>query len=201
MNSAIGCIVLAAGSGSRFGTDKRLARLGANSLLELTLGNIAPVFIKRVLVLRTGDETLASRFEPDWQVLFAADAHKGMGHSLAAAMRCTGGWEGAVIALADMPLVTTATYSAIRDRLTADNLVVPYYRENRGNPVGIGRSWFAELAQLEGDRGARALFDQHATAVVRLTLDDPGILRDIDTPEALQEAAQGYKQENGIRSG
>ncbi len=189
--ASIGCIVLAAGSGKRFGSDKRKAGFGDSTLLEHTLGNIAPAFGKRILVLRAGDETLGNRFAADWQVLLAADAGKGMGHSLAAAMACTSGWKGAVIALADMPFVLTSTYRAVRVRLTADNLVVPYYREQRGNPVGIGRRYFAELARLQGDQGARVLLQQHAAAVLRVEVEDPGILRDIDTPAALDAPGQG----------
>lgn len=197
--TGIGCIVLAAGTGSRFGSDKRQARLGGITLLEQSLNTIAPLFNKRLLVLRPGDETLASGFAPFWQVLFASEALKGMGHSLAAAMAGTHDWDGAVIALADMPLVQAATFCAIRDHLAADTLVVPCYQGRRGNPVGIGRQFFAELACLQGDQGARKLLEQHAGAVVRLTVDDPGILRDIDTPEALA-TAQGLAEQE-IRRG
>lgn len=196
----IGCIVLAAGSGTRFGTDKRQALLGGNTLLGHTLGTIAPQFSKRILVLHPGDEALAGHFAGNWQVLLAADARKGMGHSLAAAMACTRDWAGAVIALGDMPLVLAATYRAVRDALTTENLVVPHYHEQRGNPAGIGQRYFAELARLEGDQGARKLLELHAATVLRLAVDDPGILRDVDTPEALAAVLRGL-QENGVRGG
>jgi molybdenum cofactor cytidylyltransferase len=185
-SAGIGCIVLAAGAGTRFGSDKRLAQLNGVILLEHTLANIAPAFHKRVLVLRPGDEALGIRHAAGWQIVLAANAGKGMGHSLAAAMALTGDWDGAVVALADMPFVQTATYEAVRALLSTDNLVVPYYRDQRGNPVGIGKRFFPELARLQGDQGARLLLQQHATAVVRVDVEDEGILRDIDTPAALQ---------------
>jgi molybdenum cofactor cytidylyltransferase len=199
--TGVGCIVLAAGSGSRFGSDKRIARYGASTLLEYTLRNIAPSFNKRILVLRPGDELLARRFAADWDVVFAPDADKGMGHSLAAAMERTGGWTGAVVALADMPSIRPSTYEIVRDMLTsADALIVPHYGDQRGNPVGIGQAYFAELARLEGDQGARTLLLEHAASVVKLDVDDPGILRDIDTPEALDRAGAGAN-EGEIRTG
>lgn len=189
--AGIGCIVLAAGSGSRFGADKRLAPFGPNTLLAHTLRNIAPAFSQRVLVLHTGDEALAEQYATLWQVVFAAEAPKGMGRSLAAAMTCTRGWNGAVIGLGDMPLVLTKTYKAVCAQLNQEKLVVPYYKGQRGNPVGIGSRYFAELSGLQGDRGARALLEQHEAQVIRLEVDDPGILRDVDTPEALAEAEKG----------
>jgi molybdenum cofactor cytidylyltransferase len=184
----VGCIVLAAGSGARFGSDKRMAAFGADTLLAHTLGTIAPEFHERILVLRSGDEALAKRFAGEWQVVFAADAGKGMGHSLAAAMERTGSWNGAVIALADMPYVLGSTFRALREALSADSIVVPHYHGERGNPVGIGRHYFTELAALQGDQGARALLRQHAAAIEVVEVEDPGILRDVDTPAALARA-------------
>lgn len=189
--AGIGCIVLAAGTGSRFGSDKRQARFGTGTLLDTTLRNIAPLFAQRILVLRAGDKALAARYAADWQIVFAADAEKGMGHSLAAAMALTGDWTAAVVALADMPFVQGSTFEALSASLAADNLVVPYYRGERGNPVGIGKRYFPELARLQGDQGARHLLRQHAAAVVRIDVEDAGILRDIDTPAALQAPEQG----------
>jgi molybdenum cofactor cytidylyltransferase len=187
--ASIGCIVLAAGSSKRFGADKRLAGIAGTTLLELTLGSIPQCLSRRLLLLHPGDEALAARLQPAWQVIIATDAHLGMGHSLAAAMPYTQAWSGAVIVLADMPYVHADTYTSIQQHLGPDRLVVPHYRGQRGNPVGIGRDYFAALAQLRGDQGARVLFQLHAAALLRLEVDDPGILRDIDTREALREPA------------
>lgn len=194
--AGVGCIVLAAGTGARFGGDKRQAVLGGKTLLESTLGKIVPVFQKRILVLRAGDDALGSRHAGDWQIVLATEAGKGMGYSLAAAMALAADWDGAVVALADMPFVQTATYQAVRVQLTPTNLVVPYYRAERGNPVGIGRRFFADLASPQGDQGARPLLRQHAAAVLRVDVEDPGILRDIDTPEALAALGQETGREN-----
>lgn len=186
--AGIGCIVLAAGAATRFGSDKRVADFGGDALLARTLATLSPVFTHRILVLRANDatdEALARRFEKDWEVVRAADATKGMGHSLASAMAHTGTWNGALIALADMPFVQPETCTAIATRLSADTMVVPFHRGQRGNPVGIGSRYFGELAALQGDQGARALFTRHAEALIKLEVDDPGILKDVDTPAAL----------------
>lgn len=184
--SVVGCIVLAAGRSLRFGADKRLARLpGGSTLLERTLASIPPDFTQRILVVHPGDEELVAPHQPAWKVVFAADAHLGMGHSLAAGIALATGWQGAVIALADMPFVKPATFNAIHSALTPARIVVPYWQQQRGNPVGIGADYFEELAELEGDQGARLLFRKHAAAVVRLEVEDAGIVQDIDTREGL----------------
>jgi molybdenum cofactor cytidylyltransferase len=49
--------------------------------------------------------------------------------------------------------------------------------------VGFGRSFGPGLQALTGDRGARPLFKQGR--VIEVAVDDPGVLWDIDVPEAL----------------
>lgn len=62
-------------------------------------------------------------------------------------------------------------------------MVAPCWQGQRGNPVFIPRQYLPDLLALSGDQGARALlqrFPPHLIAV-----DDPGIVRDIDTPADL----------------
>jgi molybdenum cofactor cytidylyltransferase len=93
--------------------------------------------------------------------------------------------QGWIIGLADMPYVTSATVAALRDALAAGAAIaVPLYQGRRGNPVGFSGLHLAELLALQGDRGARALLAAHP--VTEVAVDDPGILRDIDTAADLK---------------
>ena len=48
------------------------------------------------------------------------------------------------------------------------------------SPVLFGASCLAELSQLTGDTGARAVLEAHRDEVIRLEVDDPGIFEDLD---------------------
>ena len=63
--------------------------------------------------------------------------------------------------------------------------VLPTFDGRRGNPVLLGRALFPEISSLSGDQGARRLLAQHAGQVLEIAVDDPGVLRDVDRPEAL----------------
>jgi molybdenum cofactor cytidylyltransferase len=183
-NPRIGCVVLAAGFARRFGADKRQALLSDGStMLARTLQNAAPAFADRLLILHDGDAALAQQHAPFWNVIIAKDAAFGLGHSLAAALPHLEGYTGIVVALGDMPWVRTLTYRQVKAAINAHTLVLPHYQGQRGNPVGIGSDFFAELATPQGDQGARALFLRHANAILRREVEDPGILRDVDTPQ------------------
>jgi molybdenum cofactor cytidylyltransferase len=47
------------------------------------------------------------------------------------------------------------------------------------------RSVFEEIARTPDDLGARAVVRRDASRVLEIAVDDPGILRDIDTPADL----------------
>ena len=105
--------------------------------------------------------------------------------------------ECALILLADMPLVSPATL----DRLIATfdekrpAAVVPAYDGQWGNPVLIGRALFPQLLALSGDRGARAIL-QEAGDVITCDGDDPHVLTDIDTPDALARLIAAARQDD-----
>ena len=55
----------------------------------------------------------------------------------------------------------------------------------RGHPVGFGIEHRDALLALDGDTGAKSLLmSQHVT---RVDVGDPGILRDVDTPDDLRK--------------
>jgi molybdenum cofactor cytidylyltransferase len=80
---------------------------------------------------------------------------------------------------------------ALTENMTDDpaRIVVPEYRGTPGHPVGFGAAHLPALAALTGDRGARAVLQASATAPVRIDVDDPGVLRDVDRPEDLDAPA------------
>jgi molybdenum cofactor cytidylyltransferase len=120
-------------------------------------------------------------------VVVCPEADQGMGHSLAHALRSARvRWphlSSVLVMPADLPWVLPHSVRAVAHALreTDDGIVVPVTESGeRGHPVGFSSRHFDALSELTGDAGARALLATHP--VRRLLLDDPGILRDIDTP-------------------
>ena len=62
---------------------------------------------------------------------------------------------------------------------------MPVWNGKRGNPVLWARRYFAEMAEIAGDVGARHLIGEHADQVAEVPMPDDATLMDIDTPEAL----------------
>ena len=60
-------------------------------------------------------------------------------------------------------------------------IIVPEFDGKPGHPVVFPESRFDELARLSGDHGAKKLIANHRSDVLRITVDDPGSIRDLDT--------------------
>jgi molybdenum cofactor cytidylyltransferase len=87
------------------------------------------------------------------------------------------------VALADMPFVRRTTIAALRDALAAGApLAAPYWRARRGHPVALSKKFREQLLALKGDVGAKKLLTDNESALVKIPVGDPGVIRDIDTP-------------------
>jgi xanthine/CO dehydrogenase XdhC/CoxF family maturation factor len=106
---------------------------------------------------------------------------------------------GALIVLADQPFVRPETLDLLmaEHHRSKAQIVIPTYRGFRGNPVILDRSVFAEVMALDGDIGCRAIFGDHLEGIVKLPVDDAGILLDIDRQsdfEALRRAGRTERE-------
>lgn len=179
-------ILLAAGSGSRFGGGKLLHPLADGTPIGVaSLRKLMTALPEVIAVVRRGDEELRDLMQREnVTVQVCNDAHLGMARSLVCGIRAAAGADGWVIALGDMPYLSAATISAVADAIAKGaGIAIPEYREQRGNPVGFSARHGKELLELQGDEGARALVKRHAMEVKVVACDDPGILRDVDRKE------------------
>ena len=181
-------ILLAAGSGSRFGSDKLLHPLLTGVPIAVTAArNLKAVAPHSIAVVRPGADELSALLRAEGlEVVVCPNAEEGMGASLACAAAAAGGEAAFMIALADMPFIRTSTLQAVHDRLIEGaQLVAPYFRSRRGHPVGIGEHYRDELLAATGDEGARKLLERHAAELTKIPVGDPGVVRDIDKPSDL----------------
>jgi molybdenum cofactor cytidylyltransferase len=181
-------LLLAAGSATRFGSDKLQHPLPHGVAIAVQAARHLKAAVPRVVaVVREGaDATARALAAEGCEVAVCASAAEGMGASLACAARAAGEADGYLVALADMPFVRPSTIAAVRDALAGGALVAaPYFRARRGHPVGFAGALRAELEALSGDEGAKRVVDAHAAQLVKVPVGDPGALRDIDRPADL----------------
>ncbi len=192
----VGCVILAAGAGSRLGQPKPLLVLGG-----------------RPLVVRAAEAALASAA---WPIVVVVGAHasnvrsalaslpvlvaensawaEGMASSLRtglATLRCfSRKIDGAVFALCDQPHFGAAVIARLvaRQHASGAALVAARYQERLGAPALFTSAYFSALESLNGDHGARELIQAARARGEAEAEDFPELALDIDTPADHQRA-------------
>jgi molybdenum cofactor cytidylyltransferase len=179
-------ILLAAGRGARFdpsGIRNKLLQplTSGDKVVAASAKNMLQVLPNVLAVVRPGNDAVALQLRSlGYQVTECPTADQGMGASLAYGLAQVSDAAGWVIALGDMPHVQPATFQRLIEALSQGaDIAVPTYQGKRGNPVAFSRLHLPQLLQLGGDRGARNLLLEFP--MTEVTVDDAGILRDIDT--------------------
>jgi molybdenum cofactor cytidylyltransferase len=206
VGSHASAVILAAGTSARMGTVKQLLRLDDRPLLQHVLDNVrASGVAEIILVLGFAREAIGQAIDVrDARVVVNQGFQQGMGTSLKAGLSAVDAEaEAALIVLADQPLVRPATLDQLIATYQASKaqIVIPTYRGFRGNPVLLDRSVFAEVMALNGDIGCRAIFGNHLEGIVKVPVDDVGILLDIDRQgdfQALRRAGNRTEREKTL---
>lgn len=181
--TAHGLIVLAAGDSSRLGEPKQLLRHRGETLIHRAarLGlSTAPADAVIVLGAHTG-AMLASVQDLPIRHVDSEDWPLGLSHSLRAGIAALSpDCAGALILLCDQVALEAQHLGALVDAWRSDPLraVASRYAERLGVPALLPRAWFADLQELEGDRGAGALLAQRSDEVI--AIDNAALAIDID---------------------
>lgn len=180
MPDPIGAIILAAGFSNRFGSSKLLAKLdNGNTVFQQTLLNVSAAIPSVLVVSRPEIAPEIAKYSCD--VLIFENADQGMGASLSFAAKQIGNWAGCLVCLGDMPFIEISTYRSIAAQLTKTRIIIPTYQSKAGNPVAFGAEYFNQLRTLDGDSGGKSIISSNPESVLRMAVDDAGILQDIDT--------------------
>ena len=187
-NAQVSAIVLAAGTSTRMGRAKQLLPLGGTTVLAQTLDKVRSARVAEIiLVLGASAEAIRQQLPPsllDGLKVVVNQAYvKGMASSLHEGLAALDQRsDAALIILGDQPFIRPQTLGQIVDgyRRSRAKIVIPSYQGNRGNPVLLDRSVFSEVMALEGDVGCRAIFGSHLEAILKVEVEDKGVLLDID---------------------
>ncbi len=101
--------------------------------------------------------------------------------------------DGALILLGDMPEIRSSLLNRMIAAFSpADgrSICVAVHDGRRGNPVLWARSLFGEIAEISGDpRRQTSAANRMKSSFAKLNAD-AGVLRDVDTPDALARLAR-----------
>jgi molybdenum cofactor cytidylyltransferase len=180
----VAAVVLAAGTGSRFGTEpgaKLLADCGGVAVVQRAIDAAVASGLPTFVVHGAVDlhELIVERgASPVPNPRFADGLASSLGRGLATVLAV--GFDVAVVGLGDQPGVAPETWAALA--ATDSPIAVATYDGRRGNPVRLEESVWP-LLPTDGDEGARRLLRERPDLVVEVP--SWGSPADVDTPSDL----------------
>ncbi|QPC41461.1 NTP transferase domain-containing protein [Kaustia mangrovi] len=188
---SVAAIVLAAGRSTRWGADNKLLKEIAGKPMVRHAVETALQSKAGPVIVVTGHEADAVRSALDGldvRVVHNRDYREGLSTSLKAGIAAVPETaNAAIVCLGDMPLVAPRHI----DRLIAAfnpaegrAICVPVLSGKRGNPVLWGADFFADMAALTGDIGAKHLMSRYSDVICEVEIGETAIFTDIDTPDA-----------------
>lgn len=180
-------IVLAAGTGSRFGGDKLSAQFRGERLLDHAIRAARAAPVRRVLVVCP--ELLELGRWPGLPMLETVRINSDqLSASLKAGIAAAADADGAYIFLGDMPLIPHGLAVDLGAALGENFAALPLHCGKRGHPVLLAARAFPDIAKLTGDQGAGALLKTRKD-VAFVDCADEGVLLDIDRAEDIARLA------------
>ncbi len=187
----IGCVLLAAGAGRRFGGGKLLYEIDGESMIVRALRLYAALpLAARVCVTRAeAGEIRQKAHENGFPVAINPDPERGVGSSVAIATEAILAKEplldGILYAVADQPYLTQESVERLLVAFEAHpcDIVSLSFGKRRGNPAVFPPEFYPELCALREDVGGGAVIRRHPG---RLHLTEAGAARELDDIDAIE---------------
>ncbi len=184
-------VILAAGASSRMGRPKALLEYRG----ETFAGRLVRVFSRFCdpVIVVVAHHADAIRERVDARFALNPDPDRGQLSSLQVALaELPRDIEGVLFNPVDCPAVSEETVARLMEVFSErrDSIVIPRAGGHRGHPVCIPGSLIPAFLLLAPTEPTRTAIDQNADRIVYVDVDDPGILNDVDDPEAYRALVQ-----------
>lgn len=185
----IGCVIMAAGNGARFGKNKLLVNYRGKTLIRRALEAVPVDVLTRVVVVTQYDEVAELAQEFGFTAIRNDSPELGISHTIVLGTEALAGdCDGILYQVADQPLLLQQTVrrllAAFREK--PGRIVVPFDGTRRGNPCVFPAAFFPQLRSLSGDRGGSQIIKKHPECVLQVSVS-PEELLDVDTVQSLHD--------------
>lgn len=180
---SLGCVIMASGQGRRFGSNKLLAEVGGEPMIQRVLDASEGIFTRRVVVTR--HEAVAELCESRGIQTVLHDLPD-RNDTVRLGMEAVGeDLEGCVFCPGDQPLLTRESLEVMA--LCRGEKILRLSKGGRaGAPVYFPRWCFGELKTLPQGKGGNVLIKKYPDRTENLPAWEEQELWDVDTPQDLE---------------
>jgi CTP:molybdopterin cytidylyltransferase MocA len=189
-------LILAGGASRRMGAPKALLQYSGETFLDRLIGLFAAVCDPVIVVLGSTPEVIRGGLQRTEQARFLVNEQWMFGQltSMQKGLAAAPPEAGVLFTPVDYPAVSGATVARVVEAYRAApgcTFAAPVFGGRRGHPVCIAPAVAREILALPPEAQARDVIRARAEGAVYVEVDDPGILTDVDDPEAYQRLLDG----------
>ena len=181
----IGCILLAAGAGARFGGGKLAALLDGQPVIEYTLSSVRKTDFSRRVIVAANEEMLITARLYGFEGVINDLPDLGVSRSIRMGLKLMAGTDACMFCVADQPLIRRETLAGMLDAYEPGTILMVSHNGQSGNPVIYPASIYAELRSLMGEESGKTVACRHDGLLRLFHVADALQLEDIDTREDL----------------
>jgi len=197
-SGAVVGLVLAAGASTRMAPErhKLIQAMGdGRPLVVVVIDAMQDAGVDPVFVVTGADSAVIRKALRDRKRMWIQNSgwEAGMGSSIAAGVRGileSGSPAGILVSVGDLPGLRAEWVASLLEVFeeagTSECICVPMHGGRSGHPVLFGAAHFDALMALEGDRGAKSIFEANRQHLREVEIGSDAIYRDIDTPADLE---------------
>ena len=181
----LGCVVMAAGRGVRFGGNKLLHPLAGRPVLSHVLAALPRERFCRIAVVASTPEVAALCRAADLPCLLYAGGAQS--DSIRLGIGTMEETEGCMFVMGDQPLCTRESMARLADAFVRrpEAVIRLSYHGQPCSPVIFPRRYYPNLAALSGERGGMAAVAGLEPQILLVEAGSEAELWDADTPQAL----------------
>ncbi|UPM42951.1 nucleotidyltransferase family protein [Halocatena salina] len=192
LNDEVGCVLLAAGQGTRFTEgNKLLHEIDGVPVVRRAVQPFLAVLDDVVVVVGHDAPAVRAAFD-GLNITFVVNEEYTHGQSTS--LHCgivvarNRGWDGVLFGLGDMPFVDPESVQRLLKVHAASSytILAAAYQGDRGDPTLFDASHYDALSAIEGDQGGQTLIEESEGAALVET-NDPGVIRDINTVSQFEQ--------------
>ena len=184
----ISAILLAAGQSKRMNGENKLAKkIKGIPLIEYSLNNILKSAVDEIVIvlgyqseiiekLINKNNKIKFAFNPNFESGIASSIKKGIEN-------LSKKTDAFFISLGDMPAINYNTYDQLIGYKKNQKIIVPMFKDQKGNPVLFPKSFEKNILSISGDYGAKKILENNKKQVLNIEINDPGIIKDLDVLE------------------
>ena len=187
----ISAILLAAGQSKRMkGENKLVKKIKGIPLIKHSVKNILTSPIDELIIVLGYQKEIIKKLINDHEKIkfvFNKNFENGIASSIIVGLNhLSKNTESFFICLGDMPNVNPEIYNKLIQSQNNNEIIIPTYKGQQGNPILFSKSAKEILMNVKGDVGAKKILQENREKVFNFEIDNDSILKNYNTLDSFK---------------